>query len=55
RRLKILNSSVEMIDSAVSGEVLTNWQTHFGTVSNGMDADNLPIKGTPKSQNSTPI
>ncbi len=48
-------NTMERINPAVSGEVLTNWQTHFWTVSNGMDAGSLPIKGTPKSQNSTPI
>jgi len=44
--------SMERIDPRTSGSDSTNWANNNQTIRNGLDANNNPINGTPKAQNS---
>ena len=44
-------ATMERIDPAISGNVLTNWKTNDGITISGRDAANNLIKGTPKKPN----
>ena len=44
--------SMERIDPKLSGSDPNNWQNNNGLITNGLDAENQPIQGTPKARNS---
>jgi outer membrane protein assembly factor BamB len=44
--------TMERVSPAALGNISQNWQTYVGSGSGALDADNNPILGTPKAQNS---
>ena len=47
-------ASMERINTSISGNLATNWQTNNEQTINGHDKNNYPILGTPKMANSQP-
>ena len=50
--MNTIRASMERINPMISGESITNWCTNDTITKNGKDANNNPILGTPKAQNS---
>ena len=50
--LKLSRSSMERLHPQIDGSSASSWGTNNGVIINGKDANNNPINGTPKAQNS---
>lgn len=47
-----LKASMERIDPSIAGSNPSNWATNTGTITTGLDAGGVSIRGTPKFKNS---